>query len=55
MEKCPVYSFCRFKGIYSMYIHIQIPKVPCFACLSDCYGIRDKYLSIFGYFLIFKY
>ena len=38
-----------------VHVHIQIPKVLCFVCLSDCYGIGDKYLNIFGHFLILKY
>ena len=28
-----------------VYVHIQIPKDLCFACLCDCYGIGGKYLD----------
>ena len=31
----------------AVYAHIQIPNVPCFVCLSDCYGNADKYLIEF--------
>ena len=36
-----------------VYVHIKIPKVPCFACLSDCYGNADEYLKVF--WSIFQY
>ena len=41
MEACPVYSFCCLKECM-VYVHIQIPKVPCFVCLPNCYGIGGK-------------
>ena len=52
METCPVHSFCCLKAIYGRY-NIKIPRVPCFVCLPECYGIEGKYilqtLSLFGY------
>ena len=41
MEACPVYSCCCLKECM-VYVHIQIPKVPCFVCLPNCYGIGGK-------------
>ena len=44
METCPVYSFCCLKGIYGRCTYTN-PKVPCFVCLPDCYGIGGKYFN----------
>ena len=41
MEICPVYSFCSFKECM-VYVHIQIAKIHCFVCLSNCYDKVDK-------------
>ena len=47
METCPVYIHFVVLKESIVYVHIQIPKVPCFVCLSDCYGNADKYLKVF--------
>ena len=54
METCPVYIHFVVLKESIVYVHIQIPKVPCFVCLSDCYGIGDSlvFLGIFKYLSI---
>ena len=44
METCPVYSFCSFKGMYSVSTYAN-PKRSLFCLLVYCYGIGDKYFK----------
>ena len=44
METCLYIHFVVLKD-YKVYVHIEIPKVPCFVCMPNCYGIGGKYFK----------